>query len=139
MPGGWGPRAQGPSPDEVALVEGARKLGFEFLARTRTHISLRMQGHAVRGPTPAGPSRAHRPSPTSRAAAAGARLQAAAAPCPAGARAACQARPLEQRTQSLAGPAARAGRRAHSAKAVTVDARTATPVAAFASEGRHRG
>ena len=39
---------QGPSPDEVALVDGARRLGFEFLARNRTHISLRMQGHAVR-------------------------------------------------------------------------------------------
>ena len=47
--------AQGPSPDEVALVEGARKLGFEFLARSRTHISLRMQGHPVR-PVPNPPS-----------------------------------------------------------------------------------
>ncbi|KAK9839881.1 hypothetical protein WJX81_008363 [Elliptochloris bilobata] len=46
--GGDGPPiCQGPSPDEVALVEGARRLGFEFLARTRTHISLRMQGHKV--------------------------------------------------------------------------------------------
>ena len=39
----WG--MQGPSPDEVALVEGGRMLGFEFVGRTRTSLTVRMQGH----------------------------------------------------------------------------------------------
>jgi hypothetical protein len=136
MPGGLGFCAQGPSPDEVALVEGARKLGFEFLARTRTHISLRMQGHAVRGPAPGGPGGAQRPSLSSRAAAAD--ILAAALPCPGGARPASQARLLEQRTQAPAGPAARAGRRAHVAEAVTSDPGAATPAAALLAKGSSR-
>ena len=41
------PAYQGPSPDEVALADAARRLGFEFIARTRTTVALRMQGHAV--------------------------------------------------------------------------------------------
>ena len=36
---------QGPSPDEVALVEGGRQLGFEFLSRSMQGITLRMLGH----------------------------------------------------------------------------------------------
>ena len=40
---------QGPSPDEVALVEGARKLGFEFRGRTRSHLTINFQGREVRG------------------------------------------------------------------------------------------
>jgi len=36
---------QGPSPDEVALVEGGRQLGFEFLSRTMQGVTLRMLGH----------------------------------------------------------------------------------------------
>ncbi|GMH33103.1 hypothetical protein BSKO_00937 [Bryopsis sp. KO-2023] len=39
---------QGPSPDEVALVEAARRLGFEFRERTMTEIVLWMQGLEVR-------------------------------------------------------------------------------------------
>lgn len=39
---------QGPSPDEIALVEAARKLGFEFRERTMTGIVLSMQGLEVR-------------------------------------------------------------------------------------------
>jgi phospholipid-transporting ATPase len=35
---------QGPSPDEVALVEGARKLGFEVIARTQNGLQLRLLG-----------------------------------------------------------------------------------------------
>lgn len=46
-------RYQGPSPDEMALVEGARQLGFEFRGRTRTHITIAFLGHQVR-PQPAG-------------------------------------------------------------------------------------
>ncbi len=38
---------QGPSPDEVALVEGGRQLGFEFVARDRTSITIRMLGDEV--------------------------------------------------------------------------------------------
>ena len=44
------PRYQGPSPDEVALVEGARQLGFEFRGRTRTHITIAFLGHQVNAP-----------------------------------------------------------------------------------------
>ncbi len=138
MPGGLGRRAQGPSPDEVALVEGARKLGFEFLARTRTHISLRMQGHAVRGPAPAGPGGAQRPSLPSRAAAADALLHTVALPCPAGARAASHARPLEQRTPRLRQDPRRALAGARTAEAVTSDPRAATPAAALLAKGRCR-
>ena len=36
---------QGPSPDEVALVEGGRQLGFEFVSRNMTGVTLRMLGH----------------------------------------------------------------------------------------------
>ena len=39
------PDLQGPSPDEVALVEGGRQLGFEFLSRTNQGVTLRMLGH----------------------------------------------------------------------------------------------
>ncbi|KAL3132559.1 hypothetical protein ABBQ32_009098 [Trebouxia sp. C0010 RCD-2024] len=39
------PTFQGPSPDEVALVEGGRQLGFEFLTRTMQGVTLRMLGH----------------------------------------------------------------------------------------------
>lgn len=39
---------QGPSPDEIALVEAARKLGFELLERTMTGVVLSMQGLEVR-------------------------------------------------------------------------------------------
>jgi hypothetical protein len=42
-------RYQGPSPDEVALVEGARQLGFEFRGRTRTHATISFFGQEVRG------------------------------------------------------------------------------------------
>lgn len=40
-------RLQGPSPDEVALVEGGRQLGFEFVARDRTTITVRVLGDEV--------------------------------------------------------------------------------------------
>lgn len=40
-----GLQLQGPSPDEVALVEGGRQLGFEFLSRTMQGVTLRMLGH----------------------------------------------------------------------------------------------
>ncbi len=40
-------RYQGPSPDEVALVEGARQLGFEFRGRTRTHATISFLGQEV--------------------------------------------------------------------------------------------
>jgi hypothetical protein len=39
---------QGPSPDEVALVDGARLLGFEFRGRTRTEVTVSLLGHEVR-------------------------------------------------------------------------------------------
>ena len=35
---------QGPSPDEVALVDAARQLGFEFKQRSSRHITLAFQG-----------------------------------------------------------------------------------------------
>lgn len=38
---------QGPSPDEVALVEAGRNLGFEFKERTKDGITLEMLGHEV--------------------------------------------------------------------------------------------
>jgi len=38
---------QGPSPDEVALVEAARNVGFVFRERTNTGIMLDMLGHEV--------------------------------------------------------------------------------------------
>eukprot|EP00884_Botryococcus_braunii_P002411 jgi/Botrbrau1/12170/Bobra.0186s0078.1 len=38
---------QGPSPDEVALVEGARRLGFEVVGRTQSGLRLRMMGTDV--------------------------------------------------------------------------------------------
>ena len=41
------PTYQGPSPDEVALADAARRLGFEFVGRTRTTVNLRVQGHDV--------------------------------------------------------------------------------------------
>lgn len=39
---------QGPSPDEVALVEGGRLLGFEFVRRDRASLTIRMQGQEAR-------------------------------------------------------------------------------------------
>lgn len=42
------PIYQGPSPDEVALVEAGKKLGFEYVSRTVDTITLNMQGHEVR-------------------------------------------------------------------------------------------
>lgn len=39
---------QGPSPDEVALVEAARQLGFQFIARGNRSITVDMQGHQTR-------------------------------------------------------------------------------------------
>ncbi|KAK9836118.1 hypothetical protein WJX81_002623 [Elliptochloris bilobata] len=42
------PAFQGPSPDEVALVGAARRLGFEFVARSRTHVTLKLHGEEVR-------------------------------------------------------------------------------------------
>eukprot|EP00891_Asterochloris_glomerata_P000836 jgi/Astpho2/836/Aster-00685 len=35
----------GPSPDEVALVEGGRQLGFEFVSRNMSGVVLRIAGH----------------------------------------------------------------------------------------------
>eukprot|EP00884_Botryococcus_braunii_P012317 jgi/Botrbrau1/21086/Bobra.0144s0084.1 len=44
----WRPPVyQGPSPDEVALVDAARALGFEFKRRSRTHLNLTLMGHDV--------------------------------------------------------------------------------------------
>lgn len=40
-------RYQGPSPDEVALVEGAAQLGFSFVSRTREDVTISFQGHQV--------------------------------------------------------------------------------------------
>lgn len=34
---------------QVALVEGARQLGFEFRSRTRSHLTVSFQGHEVGG------------------------------------------------------------------------------------------
>lgn len=39
---------QGPSPDEVALVDAARQLGFEFLSRSMGDVTLLLAGHEVR-------------------------------------------------------------------------------------------
>ena len=39
---------QGPSPDEVALAEGARQLGFEFVSRSSNGIVLMLQGTEAR-------------------------------------------------------------------------------------------
>jgi hypothetical protein len=39
--------AQGPSPDEVALVDGARQIGFEFKERSHSSVRLDMQGEEV--------------------------------------------------------------------------------------------
>jgi magnesium-transporting ATPase (P-type) len=36
---------QGPSPDEVALVEAAKQLGFEFKQRSSKHVSLSFHGN----------------------------------------------------------------------------------------------
>ena len=41
-------RLQGPSPDEVALAEGARQLGFEFVSRSSNGVVLNLQGTEVR-------------------------------------------------------------------------------------------
>ncbi|QDZ20134.1 phospholipid-translocating P-type ATPase [Chloropicon primus] len=38
------PSFQGPSPDEVALVEAAQQLGFEFLQRSSKHVKLAFHG-----------------------------------------------------------------------------------------------
>jgi len=38
---------QGPSPDEVALADGARQLGFALTARTRSHLHLDFLGHPM--------------------------------------------------------------------------------------------
>ena len=35
---------QGPSPDEVALVEGGKQLGFEFVHRTQDGVKIKMLG-----------------------------------------------------------------------------------------------
>lgn len=38
---------QGPSPDEVALVEAARQMGFEFKERSQSSVKLDMLGEEV--------------------------------------------------------------------------------------------
>jgi phospholipid-translocating P-type ATPase (flippase) len=38
---------QGPSPDEIALVDAARQMGFEFKQRTQSSITLNMLGQEV--------------------------------------------------------------------------------------------
>ena len=40
--------SQGPSPDEVALAEGARQLGFEFVSRSSNGVVLSLQGTEAR-------------------------------------------------------------------------------------------
>jgi hypothetical protein len=35
---------QGPSPDEVALVEGAARLGFVLTARTSSYLTISLHG-----------------------------------------------------------------------------------------------
>lgn len=40
------PSYQGPSPDEVALVEAAKQLGFEFVQRSSKHVKLGFHGHS---------------------------------------------------------------------------------------------
>ena len=37
-------KLQGPSPDEVALVEGGKQLGFEFVHRTQDGVQIRLLG-----------------------------------------------------------------------------------------------
>ncbi|CAD7701700.1 unnamed protein product [Ostreobium quekettii] len=39
---------QGPSPDEVALVEAGRQLGFEYCERGLTDVTLNLQDHQVK-------------------------------------------------------------------------------------------
>ena len=41
------PCLQGPSPDEVALVEAARQMGFEFKHRAQSSVVLNMLGEEV--------------------------------------------------------------------------------------------
>jgi magnesium-transporting ATPase (P-type) len=41
------PIYQGPSPDEVALVDAARQLGFEFVKRSQGNLTLNMLGKEV--------------------------------------------------------------------------------------------
>ncbi len=41
------PPMQGPSPDEVALVEAARQMGFEFKNRAQSTVTLSMLGREV--------------------------------------------------------------------------------------------
>ena len=41
------PRYQGPSPDEVALVEAARQMGFEFKNRAQASVTLNVLGNEV--------------------------------------------------------------------------------------------
>ena len=48
MPSLRGDVVQGPSPDEVALAEGARQLGFEFVSRSSNGIVLMLQGTEAR-------------------------------------------------------------------------------------------
>lgn len=40
--------AQGPSPDEVALVDAARRLGMVFKGRQQGSITLEVQGRALK-------------------------------------------------------------------------------------------
>lgn len=40
----WTSVLQGPSPDEVALVEGGKRLGFEFLRRTQDGVTISILG-----------------------------------------------------------------------------------------------
>ena len=42
------PAYQGPSPDEVALVDAARQLGFEFKQRSSKHVNLAFHGHRLK-------------------------------------------------------------------------------------------
>lgn len=46
-PAGGANLFQGPSPDEVALVDGARQIGFEFKERSHSSVRLDMQGEEV--------------------------------------------------------------------------------------------
>lgn len=47
QPDGEAPQYQGPSPDEVALVEAARQMGFEFKSRAQASVTLDMLGMEV--------------------------------------------------------------------------------------------
>eukprot|EP00951_Prasinocladus_malaysianus_P037995 scaffold412667_cov52-Prasinocladus_malaysianus.AAC.1 len=38
---------QGPSPDEVALVNGAKQMGFNFVGRDASNIYLDLQGETI--------------------------------------------------------------------------------------------